>query len=231
LGGYSERAILGNSIDYQLVADRIGDIRATIASRAAHPVKIVAVTKGFGIDAVRAAIKAGVHDIGENYAQEMMKKNDLLQKSEEAGESRWHFIGNLQRNKVRKLSSSVFMWQSIDAFSLGEEIKRRSESAKLLVQVNMTGVDTQGGVSPSQAPALVERFKESGIHVQGLMAIGANADRETTLSHFQDLRKLANSLGLAECSMGMSNDYDLALEAGSTIIRLGRAIFGNRDTD
>ena len=123
------------------------------------------------------------------------------------------------------------MWQSIDTFSLGEEIKRRSESAKLLVQVNMTGVDTQGGVSPSQAPALVERFKESGIDIEGLMAIGANADRETTLLHFQDLRKLANSLGLAECSMGMSNDYDLALEAGSTIIRLGRAIFGNRDTD
>ena len=226
MGGYSERAILGNSIDYQLVADRIGDIRATIASRAAHPVKIVAVTKGFGIDAVRAAIKAGVHDIGENYAQEMMKKNDLLQKSEEAGESRWHFIGNLQRNKVRKLSSSVFMWQSIDAFSLGEEIKRRSESAKLLVQVNMTGVDTQGGVSPSQAPALVERFKESGIHIQGLMAIGANADRETTLSHFQDLRKLANSLGLAECSMGMSRDWKEALSAGATWLRLGSALFG-----
>ena len=74
MGGYSERAILSNSIDYQLVADRIGDIRATIASRATHPVTIVAVTKGFGIDAVRAAIKAGVHDIGENYAQEMIKK-------------------------------------------------------------------------------------------------------------------------------------------------------------
>ena len=92
----------------------------------------------------------------------------------------------------------------------------------------MTGVDTQGGVSPSQAPALVERFKESGIHIQGLMAIGANADRETTLSHFQDLRKLANSLGLAECSMGMSNDYEKAIRMGATHIRVGTCIFGER---
>ena len=80
-------------------------------------------------------------------------------------------------------------------------------------------------------PFLIEKFEEIGIDVEGLLTIGASEDRDTTLACFQDLKKLANSLGLSECSMGMSNDYDLALEAGATILRLGRAIFGKREPD
>ena len=216
---------MSDSVDYQLVADRIGDIRETIALRSINPVAVVAVTKGFRIEAVRAAIEAGILDIGENYAQEMLKHPG------EGDPPRWHFIGGLQRNKVKKLSDSVYMWQSIDSFALGEEVAKRFETPKLLVQVNMTGSENQGGVSLSQVPVLVEKFQDSGISVEGLMAIGQNADREATLGHFQNLKKLTNLLGLVECSMGMSNDYDLALDAGATILRLGTAIFGNRDVD
>ena len=222
---------MSDSVDYQLVADRIGDIRETIALRSVNPVTVVAVTKGFGIEAVRASIGAGILDIGENYAQEMLQKQELLKHSGEGDPPRWHFIGGLQRNKVKKLSDSVYMWQSIDSFALGEEVAKRCETPKLLVQVNMTGSENQGGVSLSQVPVLVEKFQDSGISVEGLMAIGQNADREATLVHFQNLKKLTNLLGLVECSMGMSNDYDLALEAGATILRLGTAIFGNRDVD
>ena len=223
--------ILGNPINDQLVADSVGNIREMVSSRSSNPVTIVAVTKGFGVDAIKSAAKAGIHDIGENYAQELMKKRDILENLDEGKNYRWHFIGNLQRNKIRKLSSSVFMWQSTDSLALGEEIAKRSISPKLLLQVNMTGAENQGGIPPAQVPSLVEKFEESGIHIEGLMTIGASEDRDATLVCFQDLKKLANTLGLLECSMGMSNDYYLALEAGATILRLGRAIFGNRDAD
>ncbi len=222
---------MGKSVNYQIVADRIGDIQETVSLRAENPVTIVAVTKGFGVDAVRAATKAGIYDIGENYAQEMIKKRDLLVKEEEGEMNRWHFIGNLQRNKVRKISNTVFMWQTISSFALGEEVAKRSESSRLLVQVNMSGSKTQGGIPPKEVPPIVEKFSGAGINIEGLMTIGSNADRDATMVHFSDLKKLANSLGLSECSMGMSNDYDLALEAGATILRLGTAIFGNREGD
>ncbi len=223
--------MLKNPIDYQLVADRIGDIRETISLKSSNPVTVVAVTKGFGIDAARAAAQAGVYDIGENYAQEIIKKRGHLESLGEAEAYRWHFIGALQRNKVRKISNIISMWQSIDSFALGDEVAKRCEGPKILVQVNMAGSKTQGGVPADEVPTLVERFHELDIHVEGLMTIGANGDREATLMHFRNLKELSNSLGLTECSMGMSDDYDLALEAGATILRLGRSIFGNRDAD
>ena len=100
--------ILENLVNDQLVADRVGNIREMISLRSTNPVTIVAVTKGFGVDAITAAAKVGVHDIGENYAQELIKKRGILENLDKEKNYRWHFIGNLQRNKVRKLSSSVF---------------------------------------------------------------------------------------------------------------------------
>ena len=220
-----------NSIDYQLVADRVGDIQTKISSKSTNRVTIVAVTKGFSVEAIRAVNKAGIYDIGESYAQEMLAKQSLLDGAEVEGSQRWHFVGNLQRNKVKKLFHNVFMWQSVDSMALGEEIAKRCETPKLLVQVNMTGSLNQGGAPPSEAPALVERLQELEIDVAGLMTIGDHADREATLGHFLKLKKMSKMLNLPECSMGMSNDYDLALEAGATILRLGTAIFGNRDDD
>ena len=192
---------------------------------------IVAVTKGFGVQAVIAANKAGIDDIGENYAQEMVTKKEMLTNADLNATPRWHFIGNLQRNKVKKIYRHVFLWQSVNSVPLGEEIIKRCKEPQLLVQVNMTGAKNQGGLPPSEAPRFVERLREKNVNVMGLMTIGDHGDREATLNHFQNLKTMANALDLPECSMGMSNDYDLALEAGATILRLGTAIFGNREKD
>ena len=223
--------MLNSAINHQLVADRIGDIQAEISSKSNNPVKIVAVTKGFGVQAVIAANNAGIDDIGENYAQEMVAKKEMIANENPDAALRWHFIGNLQRNKVKKIFSHVFLWQSVDSLALGEEIVKRCEEPQLLIQVNMTGVSNQGGLPPSEAPQFVERLQEMDINILGLMTIGDHRDREATLKHFQNLKTMANTLDLPECSMGMSNDYDLALEAGATILRLGTAIFGNREED
>tara|TARA_B100000700_G_C14934798_1_gene803705 strand:+ start:295 stop:963 length:669 start_codon:yes stop_codon:yes gene_type:complete len=220
-----------NVINHQLVADRVGELQAEILSKSDNPVRIVAVTKGFGVQAVIAANRAGVDDIGENYAQEMVAKKEMLANVNPDSKPRWHFIGNLQRNKVKKISSHVFLWQSVNSIPLGEEIIKRCKEPQLLIQVNMTGAKNQGGLPPSEAPAFVERLRGIDVNILGLMTIGDHGDREATLKHFQNLRTMANSLDLPECSMGMSNDYDLAIEAGATILRLGTAIFGNRDED
>jgi len=222
---------LRNSIDFQLVADKVGAIQAQVLSKSENPVTIVAVTKGFSVESIRAANKAGIHDIGENYAQEMLSKQNLLGERESGDSLRWHFIGNLQRNKVRKVAQNVFMWQSVDSMALGEEITKRCEAPKVLVQANMTGSENQGGLPPSEVPFLVEQLWELQIDVAGLMAIGDPEDREATMEHFRKVKRMCEMLNLPECSMGMSDDYDLALEAGATILRLGTAIFGNRDDD
>jgi hypothetical protein len=189
---------------------------------------IMAVTKGFGVEAVKAANHAGINDFGENYAQEMRTKQLFLEDSSKYSELLWHFIGNLQRNKVKKIADQVCMWHSVDSLPLGTEIAKRSVKPKVLVQVNMTGAKEQGGADPSTAPTLVDELLGIGVDVVGLMTIGDHADREATRMHFQKLKKMTKMLNLAECSMGMSGDYDLALEAGTTILRLGTAIFGNR---
>ena len=217
------------NIDYQIVADRVGAIKEQISSKSDTPVTIMAVTKGFGVEAVMAANNAGINDFGENYAQEMLTKQSFLKESNEYSELLWHFIGNLQRNKVRKIAGQVCKWHSVDSLPLGMEIAKRSEHPKVLVQVNMTGAKEQGGVDPTTTPVLVDELLGIGVNVVGLMTIGDHADRKATRIYFQKLKKMTQTLNLAECSMGMSGDYDLAIEAGTTILRLGTAIFGNRD--
>jgi len=220
---------LRTNIDYQIVADRVGAIKEQVSSKSDTPVTIMAVTKGFGVEAVKAANHAGINDFGENYAQEMLTKQSLLKESSKHSELLWHFIGNLQRNKVRKIADQVCKWHSVDSLPLGMEIAKRSAKPKVLVQVNMTGAKEQGGVDPTTAPILVDELLGRGVDVVGLMTIGDHADRNATLIHFQELKKMTRMLNLTECSMGMSGDYDLAIEAGTTILRLGTAIFGNRD--
>lgn len=188
----------------------------------------MAVTKGFGAEAVKAANNAGLNDFGENYAQEMLTKQSFLKESSKYSELLWHFIGNLQRNKVRKIADQVCKWHSVDSLPLGMEIAKRSVKPKVLVQVNMTGAKEQGGVDPTTAPILVDELLGIGVDVVGLMTIGDHADRKATRIYFQKLKKMTLMLNLAECSMGMSGDYDLAIETGTTILRLGTAIFGNR---
>jgi hypothetical protein len=211
------------TVDPAAVRDRVGEVRRLLAG-AGRPIDLVAVTKGFGPDAVVAADAAGCTMIGENYAQELLAKLVGL-----AAHPAVHFIGRLQSNKVRALAGTVAVWESVDRSSLAAGIARRVPGARVLVQVDATGEPGKGGCPPDEVEALVEHAVELGLAVDGLMTVGpTSAERASTAAAFAVTRRLVDRLGLATCSMGMSADLDLALDAGTTRVRLGSAIFGPR---
>jgi hypothetical protein len=229
----------------ELVAERLAQVRDRIAKAGASPssVRVVAVTKGFGSEAVSAAVGAGLLDLGENYAQELLSKAFAAP----AG-VRWHFLGGLQRNKLARLAPHVHLWQGLDSVEGALALARRRPAAGVLVQVRTTAADGSDGLGastlaggsgparaprhgarPAEVPALVESARAAGLDVRGLMAVGrAHAAREETRRSFRDVASLASTLGLNELSMGMSADFELAVAEGATIIRLGRALFGQR---
>ena len=199
---------------------------AAIRDRIGASVELVAVTKGFAPEVVRAAIDAGCDRIGENYAQEIERKN--------AGDSafagaRLHFIGRLQSNKVRVLAAYVDVWESVDRASLLDEIAKRRPGATVLIQVYATGEVDKGGCSPEQVPGLVNRSLNLNLDLNGLMTVGpTSGDPVATRQAFTTVRELAERLGLPTCSMGMSHDLDIALDCGTTRVRIGTALFGER---
>jgi hypothetical protein len=215
----------------ELVAERLAQVRDRIAKAGASPtsVRVVAVTKGFGSEAVEAAVGAGLLDLGENYAQELLSKASTAP----AG-VRWHFLGGLQRNKLARLAPHVHLWHGLDSVEGALALARRRPAAAVLVQVRATAAGgpvraPRHGASVSEVPALVESARAAGLDVRGLMAVGrAHAAREEARRSFRDVASLASSLGLSEVSMGMSADFELAVAEGATIIRLGRALFGER---
>lgn len=215
----------GEGVDAALVAERLAGVRSRLEAAGGGDVRIVAVTKGFGPDAVEAAVAAGLDDIGENYAQECVAK---LETAHPIRRPRVHFIGRLQRNKVRRLAGVVDVWQTIDRPELGRELARRAPGARVLVEVNISGEAAKGGVEPAAAPRLVGELGELGLDVVGLMGIGPLAEPEAARPGFRLLRGLVDELGLAECSMGMSADLEVAVQEGSTMVRIGRALFGER---
>ena len=187
--------------------------------------EVVAVTKGFGADAVVAAAAAGCRAIGENYAQE------LLAKAPTAGEAGMavHFIGQLQTNKVRQLAGLVDVWETVDRTRLVVELGRRAPGCTVLVQVDTTGEEGKGGCPIAEVPALVRTATDAGLVVAGLMTVGpTDGGPEAARPGFRAVRALVDELGLTTCSMGMSADVDVALEEGSTEIRVGTALFGPR---
>jgi pyridoxal phosphate enzyme (YggS family) len=216
------------------VAERVAEARSRIATNATDPsrVRLVAVTKGFGPDAVRAALAAGVTDIGENYADELVGKAEALSASGgDAGsgsDHRWHFLGAVQRNKVARLAPLVGCWQSVSRIEEGRAIARRQPGASILVQVDVVGGHGRNGCRPEEVAALVTALADEQLDVGGLMTIGPQGRAEASRAAFALVRDLATRLGLAECSMGMTDDMDVALAQGSTMIRLGRALFGER---
>lgn len=185
-------------------------------------VRILPVTKGHPVSAVRAARAAGLREAGESYAQE------LLAKAEEVDDVRWHMIGRLQSNKVRQIAGFVQLWQTIDRLSLAGEVARRSPGAQVLVQVNVTGAAQQGGCPPERVAALTEGCTDLGLEVRGLMALGPVGSPEASRAAFRRVRELADGLGLPERSMGMSGDLEAAVAEGSTLVRIGTALFGPR---
>ncbi len=183
---------------------------------------MVAVTKGFGPEAVRAALAAGLHDLGENYAQELVAKAGL------AGvEARWHFLGAVQRRKIRLLAPIVDCWQGMAREVEGESLAEARPGASVLVQVDTSGLPGRGGCRPEQAAALVRSLAELGLDVRGLMTV-APPDPEDARAGFRVVRGLADQLGLPERSMGMSGDLELAVREGATMVRVGQALFGSR---
>lgn len=163
--------------------------------------------------------------VGENYAQEVLAKVD------DAGEfgAQLHFIGNLQSNKVRQLAAIVDVWESADRSSLLDEIAKRCPGATVLIQVSATGEHGKGGCAPEEVAALVGHGLDVGLDVDGVMTVGpTNGDPAETRRTFTTARMLATDLGLATCSMGMTHDLDLALDCGTSRVRIGTALFGPR---
>lgn len=212
------------SVDPALVGERVAAIRERLAA-SGRPIELVAVTKAFGRDAVLAAAAAGCTMVGENYAQEVVAKfADGVPDGVAV-----HHIGRLQSNKVRQLAPYVAVWEAVDRASLLGEIAKRAPGATVLIQVNATGEAGKGGCAVDEAERLVDEARDLGLDVDGMMTVGpTSGDPTGTAEAFATVRRLVDRAGLRTCSMGMSGDLDLAIEHGTTRVRVGSAIFGPR---
>jgi pyridoxal phosphate enzyme (YggS family) len=219
-----------STVDPELVVERAAALRDLVDAQATRPVRIVAVTKRFGPAAVLAAAGAGLLDIGENYAQELVATADEVaqQAPDVASALRWHFIGHLQRNKVAMVAPLISWWQTVDSVRLARAIATRAPGADVLIQVNVTEAPSQAGIPLSAVGVTVDELRTLDLSVRGLMCIGAAGDAAATTQAFESVRRCADELELEECSMGMSADLREALRAGSTMIRVGTALFGPR---
>jgi PLP dependent protein len=163
--------------------------------------------------------------IGENYAQELLEKRAVA----DDGGLTIHFIGRLQSNKVRLVADAVAVWETVDRPALVDEIARRAPRATVLIQVNATGEPNKGGCPPDDIRALLEWARSAGLAVDGLMTVGpTEGGAEAARPGFRVVRALVDELGLATCSMGMTDDLEVAVEEGTTRLRLGTALFGPR---
>ena len=215
-------------ITAEIVRTRAEALRTRIDSVAGgRPVGIVAVTKGFGVEAVRASVTAGLVRVGENYAQELIAKAADLG-TDPPTPPEWHFLGRLQSNKVRQLAGIVDVWESVDRAELVDEIAKRSPGTTIFLQVNLSGEEQKGGAPLGDIPSLVARAIDAGLRVTGLMGVGPAGDPELARPGFRDLVAMADRLSLPERSIGMSADLEVAVEEGATLVRVGHALFGDR---
>jgi len=214
------------------VRDRIAQA-CTRANRSPDQVTLIAVTKEMDVDKIREARAAGVKVVGENRVQEALRKVPVLPDLE------WHMIGHLQSNKAKKAVEIFKMIQSVDSFSLAQEIDHRAaQPIPVLVEVNTSGEASKFGVIPEQAALLVEQIlKLEKLNLQGLMTIGpgwAIEDSEASRQSFKLLFSLRETLrrqlnvALPVLSMGMSSDFEVGIEEGSTMVRIGTLVFGPR---
>lgn len=203
------------------VRDRI-DAAVRAAGRAPGAVRLVAVSKEHPVDAVRDAMAAGQREFGENRAQDLVAKAEVLA----ADAPVWHFVGRLQRNKVRALAPHVARWHSIDRSELAPELARAATHAPVLVQVNVAGETQKGGCRPDDTAVIVDDLRAAGLVVDGLMTVPP-LDMDPR-PYFARLREIGERLALPELSMGMTGDFEAAIAEGATIVRVGSAIFGSR---
>ncbi|WP_078547275.1 YggS family pyridoxal phosphate-dependent enzyme [Litchfieldia alkalitelluris] len=204
------------------------------SGRLVQEVNIIAVTKNVSVETAQDAVEAGILHLGEN------RNEGFLEKWEYFGDKAiWHFIGSLQTKKVKHIIDKVDYIHSLDRMSLAEEIqKRASKKVKCFIQVNVSGEESKHGISPSELSDFIRRVGEFElVEVVGLMTMAPNTDDKKLIREcFSRLRELKNevqALGLPfapcrELSMGMSNDYDIAVEEGATFIRIGTLLVGNK---
>ncbi len=203
-------------------------------------ITIVAVTKTHTVDVVRNGIDAGIRVFGENYAQELNEKYEALKNY--SGDIQWHFIGHLQTNKVKLIAPIISFIHSVDSLhtaeAISDEAKKNNRTIDILLQVNTSGEDTKSGCEPGDIFKFAESaLKIPNINIHGLMTIGSFSDDKVQIrSEFRLLGSLKEKLNqkfrtnqFKELSMGMTGDYDIAIEEGSTYIRVGTAIFGMRN--
>jgi hypothetical protein len=221
------------------LAERVADVRARIAAAAARgghgqEVTIVAVTKTHGPEAARAAYESGIHDVGENKVQEALKKIGRVEVP-----VRWHLIGHLQRNKVKALEHFV-MLHSLDSPRLADAVCEfgiaRGRAVDVLIELNLSGEDTKGGYHPAELLPEAERLARlAGLRVRGVMTMASftatQRELHRTFAEAREAREVLAGAGhpATELSMGMSNDYEIAVEEGATMVRLGTSLFGARD--
>jgi PLP dependent protein len=227
-----------------MIAENLENLRKRIeqtcqkCGRRSEGVLLIAVSKTFPVEAIQEAVNTGQIDFGENYVQELQVKRQALAKSP----LHWHFIGHLQSNKVKYIAEYVHLIHSVDDISLGKEINRRAERLKrvqdILVEVHTTDEATKNGVPPSKTIALLKELSQlQHVRVCGLMTMGPfSDDPNDSRQSFRQLAELKKeilsegieNIHMQHLSMGMTHDFEVALEEGSTIVRIGTAIFGRR---
>lgn len=226
-----------------MVQDNYRQVEARVAKacrragRSREEVTLVAVSKTKPEERIRELMEIGVRDFGENKVQDLCRKMEDI-----PGGNRWHFIGGLQRNKVKYLvGSPVCLIHSVDSYKLAETIEKEAEkkdvTVPVLLEINIGGEESKGGVAPAEAEALLRQVAGlERVQVKGLMTIAPPGKEEENRDYFRQMRKLRDCLAeldlpgveMKELSMGMTNDFETAISEGATIVRVGTAIFGER---
>jgi len=229
--------------DFEYLKANLENVRERVkqaairSGRTEKDIKIVAVTKTVNTDVIQKALEYGVTDIGENKVQEILEKQDIIK-----AECNWHLIGHLQRNKVKYIIDKVAMIHSLDSVELAAEINKRACAAgrvmDVLVQVNVSGEETKHGISPVEVSDFLKKVSVfKNIKVRGLMTMAPYADKESVRPVFRTLKKIfvdmanenIDNINMEYLSMGMSNDFEVAIEEGANIVRIGTSIFGQRN--
>jgi pyridoxal phosphate enzyme (YggS family) len=222
--------------NYEKIMSRVHEAAAR-SGRDPGEIKVIAVSKTVTADRVKAAFDAGLTDFGENRVQELCDKTDILDIK-----CNWHLIGHLQTNKVKYIADRVSMIHSLDSLELADEIRKRAQKAgrrmDVLVQVNVAGEESKFGIKPEETLEFVKAVgKMENIRVKGLMTIAPMAENPENIRWvFANLRKLLidirkeniDNIDMDYLSMGMSNDFEVAIEEGSNMVRIGTALFGKR---
>jgi pyridoxal phosphate enzyme (YggS family) len=211
--------------NYGRILDRIQ--AAAVGSTRSVPLKLIAVTKTVPPDKIRQAVDAGVLNIGENRLQEALPKREALRDLELS----WHFIGHLQTNKAKKVAENFDWVQCVDRPDLAEKLNQTAtKQLRVLIEVNLGGEETKSGIDADRLPGFIEQFAMyERLRLRGLMTIPPFFENpEHVRPYFRKLRELAERFRLPELSMGMSHDFEVAIEEGATMVRIGTALFGER---